>query len=423
MGRARAVLERSGPVPLLVALFWLLVLPVLLGGDDRSTAGGRDERNFHLPTVLELAEELPSPDLENVQTATSPGFHLVLSVFGRLVSDDRELLELVGALFSLAMVLVAYRLLARSVDRWLAFGLTLPLLLSHYVLQSAAWLNTDNAALLFILLVLGVALEPPATAGAFARGGLYLFLAVWARQLALWAAGPFVVAAALTGRLRDRRPLLLAGLAVLPALAVIGFLAIAWGGYLTPPGFREQSGLSPAALPFTLAIVGFFGWFFAACAVRRADLLAGRAPLLAAAGGALLAAAAPTTETTGLQKRTGGGVWKAVDAAPSVADRSLVILLLAAAGGAVLVGLWRAAARRAMGNPALVVLVAMGSLAVAQVATVRSYQRYFEPALLVMLALLAAFAGPERDRLIRAMAWLVAVQAAGVITVVYDRAL
>jgi hypothetical protein len=320
------------------------------------------------------------------------------------------------------MILVAYRLIARYTDRWVAFALTLPLLFSHYFLQSAAWLNTDNAAVLFILLTVGVALAMPATGRAFARGGAYVFLAVWVRQLALWAAGPFVFAAALAGGFRSLRPVVLAGIALIPALTSLAVLAATWG-QLTPPKFAAQSGASPAALPFTLAIVGLFGWFFAACAVRADDLIRGRAPLVAAAVGALLASAAPTSESTHLHQRTGGGLWKTVDATPTVADRSLLIFVLAAAGGVVLVGLWRAAAREAMSRPALVVLVAIASLALAQAGTVRTYQRYFEPVLLVLLALLAAFGRPERDRTIRVMAVLVAIQLYGVISVVYDRGL
>jgi hypothetical protein len=423
MGRARAVLERSGPVPVLVVLFWALVLPIIFGGNLTANAGARDEVNFHYPTIWLLAVELPNPDLENIYTATTPGFHLVLSVVARLVSADPEVLELVGALFSLAMVLVAYRLLARYTDRWLAFALTLPLLFSHYVLQSAAWLNTDNAAVLFILLTLGVALELPAGGLAYVRGGLYLFLGVWVRQLALWAAGPFVFAALLAAAtLRKSRPVVLAGLALIPALLTLGGFAIAWG-QLTPPRFAAQSGASPAAIPFTLAIVGMFGWFFAACAVRVDDLVRGRAPVVAAGVGALLAIAPPTSESTHLQQRTGGGLWKTVDSTPTVADRSLLILVLATAGAVLLVGFWRAAQRAAMTRPALVVLVAIASLALAQAGTVRTYQRYFEPALLVLLALLTTFAGPDRTRTIRAMAVLAAVQLFGVISVVYVKAL
>lgn len=422
MRRARAVLERSGPVPLLVALFWVLVLPVLLSGNTTANAGARDESSYHLPTILLLAPQLPTPNLEWIWTATTPGFHLVLSVFARLVTDEREALEAVAALFSLAMILVAYRLIARYTDRWSAFALTLPLLFSHYVLQSAAWLNTDNTAVLFILLALGVALALPATGRGFVRGGAYVFLAVWVRQVALWAAGPFVFAAALAGRFRDLRPLVRAGLALIPALASLAVLAAVWG-QLTPPLFAQQSGASPAAVPFTLALVGLFGWFFAACAVRFDDLTRGRAPLVAAGVGALLALAPPTSESEHLQQRTGGGLWKTVDATPTVADRSLLILVLAIAGSVLLVGLWRAAARAAMGNPALVVLVAIASLALAQAGTVRTYQRYFEPVLLVLLALLATFARPSRDRTVAAMAALTAIQLFGAISVVYGRAL
>ncbi|MEA2398693.1 MAG: hypothetical protein QOK25_2249 [Thermoleophilaceae bacterium] len=441
--RVRAALRPRAPELLLTLLFVVLVAPVIASGGG-GPAGAVDEARYHLPTILTLSEQLPRPDLVHIHTATSPGFHLVLAVVARVVGHDRALLEAFGALFSLAMVLVAFGLLARHVDRWLAFALTLPLLFSHYVLQSAAWLNTDNAAVLFVLLTVGVALRVERTGRGFVRGGAYLFCAVWVRQLALWAAGPFLFAAALAGRLlpglrdpdrgpRSYRPLMLAGAAVVPALASLAALAATWG-QLTPPATAQQSGTSPAAFPFTLALVGMFGLAFAACAVTRDDLLRGRAVLVAAIGGAALALAVPTSETTALQRRTGGGLWKLVHETPIVAHRSPVIALLAAVGGVVLLALWRAASRYGQRRPAAVLLVAMLSLAAAQAGTVRTYQRYFEPALLVLLALLVTL-GPlsrpsdrqgheaARRRTIGLMAALASIQLVGVVTVVYDAVL
>ena len=440
--RVRGVLESRSPELLLTLLFVALVSPVIVSGGG-GPAGAVDEARYHLPTIRALADQLPHPDLVHLHTATSPGFHLVLAAVARAVGHGRALLEAFGALFSLAMVLVAFSLLARYVDRWLALVLTLPLLLSHYVLQSAAWLNTDNAAVLFILLTLGVALRLEVTGRAFARGGAYLFCGVWVRQLALWAAGPFVFAAALAGRVvpglagtregdRNLRPLLLAVVAVAPAVASLAVLADAWGG-LTPPATATQSGTSPAAFPFTLALVGLFGIPFAACAVSRYDLR-GRAPLAAATAALLLALAAPTSETSELQRRTGGGLWKLVDITPVLAHRSLLIALLAPLGGVLLMGLWRAATGHGNSRPAAVLLVAMLSLATAQAGTVRTYQRYFEPPLLALLALLLTL-GPlstpadterhraARRRTIQVMLALSALQVAGCVTLVYVRAL
>ena len=426
MRRVLAVLERSGPVLLLVAIFCAVVLPVLLAGDEVRpgdsltgvVAGARDEAYFHLSTVIKITFELPTPELDELYTATTPGYHYLVALFAEWVSYDLDAMQAFAALFSLALVLVLYRLLSRFVDRWLAFALTLPLLLSHYVVQSAAWLNTDNAALLFVVLVLGVALEPPERPAAFARGGAFLLMGLWVRQLTLWSAAPFVLSAALAGRFRSLRPVAMAGVALVPALVSLAILAIVWGG-LTPPLFRSQAGVNPAAIPFTLALVGFFGWFFVACVSRREDVLGGRAPLYAAAAGAVAAILPATTETAELQRRTGGGAWKVVDAAPAIADRSLVILVAAAAGAVVLVALWRTAARAGKAEPALVVLASVASLAIAQSATSPSYQRYFEPVLLVLLALLAALAAPALGRTLRAMAVLVAIQLVGVVSVVY----
>jgi hypothetical protein len=414
-------LARRAPELLLTVLFVALVAPVIVSGGG-GPAGYTDEQRYHLRTVLEQAQELPSPDLDDLHTATTPGFHLVLAVVARLVTDDRAALEAFGALFSLALVLVAYGLIRRYADPWLALLLTLPLMLSHYFLQSAAWLNTDNASALFILLTLGVALRLPETGRGYLRGGAYVFLAVWVRQVALWAAGPFVFAAALVGGRAPGRTVLRALAAVLPAIASLAILASVWG-QLTPPYYATQSGTSLAALPFTLALVGVFGPFFAACVPGLRDLLRGRAPLLAAGAALVLSAAAPTSETSELQRRTGGGLWRVVQDTPVVADRSVLIAVLAALGAVVLVVLWRAAVRSAMQRPAAIVLVAVLSLALAQAGTVRTYQRYFEPMLLVLLALLVTLGPLDRRRTMVLIGALCALQLLGCVTVVYSAAL
>jgi hypothetical protein len=425
----RATLARRAPELLLSALFVALVLPVILVGGDGDTAGYDDEQIYHLRTVTEdLAPQLPTPDIDEIHIATTPGLHLVTAVFARLVSDDRGAIEAFASLFSLAMVLAVYWLIRRFTGPWTAFLLTLPVLLSHYVLQSAAWLNTDNAALLFIVLTLGVALEITERGTArprdLALGVLFVLIGAGIRQLALWAAGPFVFAAAVAGgvlerRRPDLRPPALALLASLPAVAMLAYLVARWG-QLTPPVVAGQSGTSFAALPFTLAVVGVFGPFFAACAAEREDLR-GRAPLLAAAGGALLAFAVPTNhdDSPPHGRRTGGGIWELAERVPDVAQRSFAIAALAAVGGAVLVVLWRAAARNGMQRQAAVVLVAVGCLAVAQAGTIRTYQRYFEPPLLICLALLVTFAParPSRTRLV--VGALCALQLAGCFAVVF----
>jgi hypothetical protein len=431
-------LKRHAPELLLALLFVALVAPVI-AAQGYGPAASEDEALYHAPTLLVLADQLPHPDLVHIHTATSPGLHLVLAVVARLVSDDRGLLESVAALFSLAMVLVAYRLLRRYLDPWLALVATLPLLLSHYVLQSAAWINTDNTAVLFVLLALGAALTVGEQGRGYLRGGVAVFLAAWVRQPAVWAAGPLAAAAAIAGRVvprlsppepRSLKPLARTAVALVPAVASLAALAAAWG-HLTPPAAARQSGTSAAAIPFTLAIAGVFGAFFATWSVRREDLVTGRAPLLAAAGGAALALAVPTSATTEAQARTGGGLWRVVEETPVLGDRSLAITVLAALGAVLLVALWRAAEREGRRGRAAVLLVAVASLAVAQAGTVRTYQRYFEPTLLVLLALLAAcgpLGGRDGDPAVRRRAFvslglLCGLQLAGCVAVVYSAVL
>ena len=39
-----------------------------------------DQRDYHLPVILEFARTLPTPDLSDYNSATTPGYHLLMAV-------------------------------------------------------------------------------------------------------------------------------------------------------------------------------------------------------------------------------------------------------------------------------------------------------------------------------------------------------
>ncbi|MBX9735797.1 MAG: hypothetical protein K2X32_02630 [Phycisphaerales bacterium] len=322
--------------------FGLLIVPLLLfyrtlitlseqHASWNITRAKFDQDLFHLRVIRQFATELPSPDLSNYLSATTPGYHLVLSMFVRVMDPIESTLRLFGAVFSVWLVLVllgaALGRHSRVADgdsrgsiflRGLVSGaLVLPLLASSYVLQSAIYLLPDNAAWLLVLITMLLALGLTRAAvgvRALVPCAIVVVLLVLTRQIHIWAAAPIWVgalvsaagsrrgsSAALRGRGSDdpatvadeiaigdllraipSRAVIMSIVATLPAFAVLGYFVWLWGG-IAPPLFRAATnpaaasgaadatavtGISPATPVLILALIGIFGTFYSVWFVR-----------------------------------------------------------------------------------------------------------------------------------------------------------
>ncbi|MCA9286895.1 MAG: hypothetical protein KDA22_16850 [Phycisphaerales bacterium] len=392
----------------LAAIVLLLALPLVFAGRN-GTSESFDQNAWHLPVVRTMAAQLPRVDLVNYESATAPGYHLVLALLHRAGVGDRPGLQIVNALLSSLLPVAVFALLRSFVATRDAFLLSLPLACSPYLVSSAVWITTDNVALLLVVGAMSWPLRRSVSGGVAAAFATCAAAAVFVRQVHLWPVAAIGVAGLLgspVGRWapsplrhvmdqppRWRRLALAVGAAAAP-IAVVAALVIAWGG-LTPPRFRDfhDRGANPATLAFSLGLVGLFGAFLVpgglvgglVSAWRRRD----RALLGAMTIGMLLAFAVPTAFDHAAG-RWGGVVWRAVQLAPEIGHRSVLIAVLAALGASVLLLLWRAARDRGRGRQVAVMLAAMAALVVVQSANSQCFQRYLEPPILIMLAFVAA---------------------------------
>lgn len=400
------------PAGVLTLAFLLLTWPVILSGRG-GTSEASDQDTYHLPTIRSFEAQWPRPDLRDYASATTPGYHLALAAFARVVSPRQAHLQLFASLFSLALALAAWRIAARWVDPWAALALTAPLACSAYFIGSAIWLVTDNAALLWTALALGGAVGLAPTPARVTRWGLYATLATLIRQTSVWVAGPVALAAALMGPPARYVPAPLrsaadgrrgwgAIAACTPAIAapfaVVVAFALLWHG-LTPPSLAAENdrGVNPMMPAMVLAVFGGVGVFFLPAFVRTwRELLRVDAPTIAAVVGALaLALAFPTTFDRDAG-RWGGAVWRVVRVAPAFADRSLVFPPLAAVGALVLCRAWSAARAAARGRDAAMLFIGLAGWTAALAAGSLAYQRYVEPLALMSLAWLAAMSWAGR---------------------------
>jgi hypothetical protein len=95
--------------------------------------------------------------------------------------------------------------------------------------------------------------------------------------------------------------------------------------------------------------------------------------------------------------RWGGWLWEVVRRTPTVFNRSVVLVSLAIAGVVTLATQWHRAQDRSRTRECGLILVALLSWLGAQSANFQVWQRYFEPAILILLSWLVALAPPPLD--------------------------
>ncbi len=398
---------------LLSVVFAAAVLPVIFLGSD-ATSEATDEAVAHLPAVRQFAAELPAPDLSDYPSATSPGYHLLMSLPARAGLGVHGL-RVLGSLAGLALVLLAWRMAAACAGPAVALALALPLACSTYVLSGCAWLTTDVLSVLIASATVAVAAFMPPRPRTFVALAALVASALAVRQTNIALAGPVLAAGILGSPLgnsasnaeqwrgdapRSWGRLAMAVAALVPGALLLAALVRTWGG-LTPPAFRSlhDRGLSPVAPAYGLALVG--AWSVPLLLPMLPEVVRSvrrHAPavacvVLAAVAGALV----PESTLSVGDGRWGGAMWVAVGAFPSVAGRSSVLVAAAAVGALALSVLWIRAAEIGRGRQASVVLVGLLAVFAVQAGNSQVWQRYFDPAVLVALCWLTAL-GIDRTR-------------------------
>ncbi|MCH8823092.1 MAG: hypothetical protein IH984_06240 [Planctomycetes bacterium] len=406
-----------GAVAFLSIAFAILVWPIVFNSQGKlgeaiadsgyATSELGDQRKHHEHVIAKMAEQWPDVDIVDYSSATSPGYHLIMSFVARFVSQDLVILQFASSIFSLVLILVVWRYSARLTGPWPAALLTLPILFSSYFLGAAIWLTTDNAGLLFVVLALGGSVFVGASANRIVKWGLFSAVAVYIRQIHIWVIAPVVLVALLTSganrfapkvlqdaeQLKWRLPqVAFTAIVLMLPLAILGVLVYLWGG-LTPSHYaqRHNAGFNLATFPLILSLFGAFGIFFLPILIGAGskELLIGRSGWIAICLGIVIAVIIPTSHDFDAG-RWGGSIWTLVEYMPDVAGRSIVFPPLAAIGCFVLLSAWRALRNCGRSRQAAILLLALLGWAIAQSANSQAWQRYCEPIILISLAWMAA---------------------------------
>lgn len=392
--------------------FLALALPLIFLRIDRGR-GASDSLNYHEKAIRTFAGQFPHPDLSDYLSATTPGFHLLLSVFARYASDQHLHLQLASATLTALLVATlasacAWRM-RRAMSSLGVVAVCLPFICSIYVLSSGVWLLPDNAAWFALLGVLLLALRRSQNFRTWVAAGLLMCVLVFTRQIHIWAAGVIWLGAWLgAGAARSECPLFsrhdiggrtipritrttIAFLFTIPAFGILYYFYRLWGG-LTPPSFKPMHGAriqwaGPAFDLSLFAIAGAFYFEFWRSAFQK--LLREQFLLLigVALGGFVLAVVPATTEDPAAGRVT--GIFHAVKALPVIAGHtSILIPPLAAFGAVILFSFLRVMNPRAR----WVMLAAFLGFSLANSANPQLWQRYHEPFILLWIILACSLA-------------------------------
>jgi hypothetical protein len=364
-----------------VALFACVALPLIVSNYDHGRAY-YDQATYHYPAIRHF---LAGGDFRDYSSATTPGFHLLMAAMARALSDSEIALKLVNLLITAILIgLVTLRVTRTVSDRLVAVFLVLPLLFSIYFLPSGVWLLPDNLAWLSVFCTLALVQDYRDRGLWYLLVCVTLTVAVLVRQSNIWlCVVPCVIAIGHPDRLFR------IGLAILPCVGVLLYFLVLWHGTV-PPSFAEKhAAVNFAAVPYFLAVVGFYGMFYLTViwVPLRNWLQSGRVMRLLACG-ALVGFAVGISSATEWSPDAGrvSGLWNLAKLLPSIAHRSLLITLLSTLGGLVGTILLTLAVPR---QRLIAIAAALGFVA-AQSISHFVYERYYAGLVFFLVIMLVA---------------------------------
>lgn len=405
------VSHRIQALLLTLALTLLCTLPLVLSKNVNGRAAA-DDYNYHWIAIQKFAIEWPSPDVSNYPSATTPGYHLLLAPLVHAGLDHMG-----TQLVAMGWTLAFFGLLCWYTSRTLGRAATLvclPLIVSMYTLYPGVWLLPDNAGWFFVLSILLLALRTPTGWPCWLASGVLLTALVFVRQIHIWVAATVWLAAWLGGDTPGPATLraffqdwlarcgraFIAIACTIPAFGLLAWFLLMWGG-LVPPMFQGQhQGPNPATPGFILLQLTILSVFFLPALLPRLRALWAhqwRWVLLSLGIGILLALLPASSYS--VEAGRFGGWWNLVRLTGSIADRSPVYVIGVIAGAAVL-PIWLSLVPR---RDAWFWAGTLIAFTLAQSANLESWQRYHEPMLLMMIALILARSDLFRTSRVRVM--------------------
>lgn len=395
--------RRPWRVAAILALCFTLAGTALIVWGRMPSRVAYDQKLYHAEAIAQFVREWPRFDFWHYLSATTPGYHVLMAGVEKIAGPSVFVKQAVAVGITAALLVLLGWLTGRRAGWLFALLACGAFAGSRYVVDAGVWLLPDNLGWLGVLSVLVIALRRKVDAGWLLAGAAIVLLLVFARQIHLWTAGLLWAAAWLkddqtheAAALRTWREVLwwnwkaqvgrtaIAVAATIPAFVLIALFDRYWDG-LVPPVFQGwYKGVNPSGAVLALATFGMYGVFFAPVwwpgIVRmwrdhRAWLLGF---MLA---GAVYLVAVPTNFEYEAGRRS--GLWNLAGRLPQIGGHSSVLMIgLGLMGCLSLCGLMRGLWARER----MICIAAVAGFIAANMFNSDLFQRYVDPFVLMMLA-------------------------------------
>lgn len=121
------------PYVILSFLFIILVVPLIIK-PEIDIYDERDEKCCHYPIIVNFSEQFPNFNFDHSPSATTPLYHIFLSIPARLFGSEIIRLRFINSIFSLVCLLVIYKYFSKRGDRLTALLFIIIFMFSPYFL-------------------------------------------------------------------------------------------------------------------------------------------------------------------------------------------------------------------------------------------------------------------------------------------------
>ncbi len=393
------------------------------------TPAKSDEVRYHLPAIESFLVNGPSINISSESTtlkadllslvvglskdpsqnfaSTTSLYHVLTGEIVFLLSD-RDAALIVSALLIVPMYLFLAWWLMHLGKEWSAALLGLPFFFSYLILHRTFAFVPDNLGWFLVMLVIYASLEPLSIRAKLVIGTLGLFLLVATRQLHIWMVAPLAASilwnrmnecgycekitwTILVSRLRSDFAKKFIYLLLVGLTAILSLYFVLWlwgGGSVSEEIVSLNRGGNPSSIVVILSLFGIHSLFYIGFLLPTINYVLKEEKhwfyLFCSLG--FISALVPQT-TFDQSKGRWTGIWNIVNAFPVFGERTSILLVVTGSLGAAIAYIWFRALEPFW---AWVTSILFLSFLVIHLVPVNAWQRYYDPLILMLLAVCAA---------------------------------
>jgi len=365
--------------------FYILALPLILVDFNNGRAYS-DQVNFHLPTIIHFINQF---DVSDYPSATTPGYHILLAIFGKNIIVNEVFFKIISSLFTAGLIGALANILYDKFGKLRTVLLLLPMIFSIYIFPAGVWLLPDNLAWLTVVAVMILSIKMPLNRLQYIYMGLLLVFAMIVRQPNLWLAATIwsvSLAYLLFGKDSNKNKIfavLLSVIVTVPAFFIFYIFYLGWNG-LVPPSFQAAHEYMSFSVPaFFLALFFVYGLFYLPIVFLSLKSFTRSYKLYWIGIGMLLGLITSLLPDTTYNVELGrsSGLWNIIKLGPTIENKSLLMMILSTLGG----GMYFSFLLLVKKNLRLVILFSTLAFLLALIPNAFVYERYFSGFIFILI--------------------------------------